>query len=88
VEGLGKPRKTSVRTADARSRFEPGTSRMRSPIEDLNIWSLAKEAFVPIHIEQWYSTWGTRTPGGTRRHLGGGDIKSNQQVRTTLVDNG
>jgi hypothetical protein len=22
-------------------------------------------------VEQWYSTWGTRTPGGTRRHLRG-----------------
>ena len=22
-------------------------------------------------LEQWYSTWGTRTPGGTRRHVRG-----------------
>jgi hypothetical protein len=22
-------------------------------------------------LDQWYSTWGTRTPGGTRRHLKG-----------------
>jgi hypothetical protein len=22
-------------------------------------------------LDQWYSTWGTRTPGGTRRHLRG-----------------
>jgi hypothetical protein len=22
-------------------------------------------------LEQWYSTWGTRTLGGTRRHLRG-----------------
>jgi hypothetical protein len=22
-------------------------------------------------LDQWYSTWGARTPGGTRRHLGG-----------------
>jgi hypothetical protein len=25
----------------------------------------------PGHLEQWYSTGGTRTPGGTRRHLRG-----------------
>jgi hypothetical protein len=23
------------------------------------------------HLDQWYSTGGTRTPGGTRRHLRG-----------------
>jgi hypothetical protein len=25
----------------------------------------------PSYLEQWFSTWGTRTPGGTRRHLRG-----------------
>jgi hypothetical protein len=24
-----------------------------------------------VSLRQWYSTWGTRTPGGTRRHLRG-----------------
>jgi hypothetical protein len=24
-----------------------------------------------VVLKQWYSTWGTRTPGGTRRHLRG-----------------
>jgi hypothetical protein len=34
-------------------------------------------------LDQWYSTWGTRTPGGARRHVRR-YIKS-QQVRTTLI---
>ena len=25
----------------------------------------------PVALKQWYSTWGTRTSGGTRRHLRG-----------------
>jgi hypothetical protein len=27
--------------------------------------------FIRYRLDQWYSTWGTHTPGGTRRHLRG-----------------
>jgi hypothetical protein len=39
-----------------------------------------------IGIEQWYSTWGTPTPGDRRRHLTG-YVRSHQRVRTTLINN-
>jgi hypothetical protein len=34
--------------------------------------------------DQWYSTWGMRTPGGTGRHLRG-YVTFHQQVRTTYL---
>jgi hypothetical protein len=33
-------------------------------------------------LDQWYSTWGTRTPGGTRRHLRG-YVKSKKTKKKT-----
>jgi hypothetical protein len=50
------------------------------PLNMMALWSFKTSGFTRLmtqcHIlEQWYSTWGTRTPGGTWRHLGGGYVK-------------
>jgi hypothetical protein len=48
------------------------TEKVRSFDQDSNHdLSNMKQKCSPQHLDQWYSTWGTCTPGGTQRHLRG-----------------